>query len=236
MNDWNALNDAICGCDRCPRLREHCQAIAKEKRRAYLDWEYWGRPIPNFGDPKAEFLIVGLAPAAHGANRTGRMFTGDRSGEWLYRALHRAGFANQPTSQSRDDGLRLMNCAITAICHCAPPDNKPSDIEIKNCQEWFQRSLNAVPARVFLALGQIAWRGVLQEVVRNEWLLSDRTQPVSRQRVARPGFSHGAEVPLSKGRWLLGSYHPSQQNTFTGRLTQPMFDAVFCRARELLDG
>lgn len=235
MTNWAALNEAICGCSRCPRLREHCQTIAREKRRAFRDWEYWGRPVPNFGDAAAELLIVGLAPAAHGANRTGRMFTGDRSGEWLYRALHRAGFANQALAESRDDGLQLQGCAITAICHCAPPDNKPTDEEISSCQEWFQRSLNVLPVRVYLALGQIAWRGVVQEAIQNEWLTTTVLGPSgTSRRVARPSFSHGAEVPLAGGRWLLGSYHPSQQNTFTGRLTEPMFDAVFRRARELL--
>jgi uracil-DNA glycosylase len=234
MADWNILNDDICRCERCPRLRLHCQTIAKEKRRAFLDWEYWGLPVPNFGDPAAELLIVGLAPAAHGANRTGRMFTGDRSGEWLYRALHRAGFANQPSAQSREDGLKLKRCAITAICHCAPPDNKPTDEEIENCHEWFRHSLHAVPARVFLALGQIAWRGFVQEAIQNDWLVASRGNANGRVRFVRPSFSHGAEVQLSEGRWLLGSYHPSQQNTFTGRLTEPMFDSVFRRARELL--
>ena len=234
MKKWLTLNNAICSCDRCPRLREHCQTIAVEKRRAFRSWEYWGRPVPNFGDPDAQLLIVGLAPAAHGANRTGRMFTGDRSGEWLYRALHRAGFANQTTTESRDDGLTLNRCAITAICHCAPPDNKPTDEEIRNCDEWLQRTLDMVPARVFLALGQIAWRGMLVEAIDRNWL-AQADVPNRRRPAARPVFGHGAEVQLRDNRLLLGSYHPSQQNTVTGRLTQPMFDAIFRRAHEFID-
>ena len=171
----------------------------------------------------ARLLIVGLAPAAHGANRTGRMFTGDRSGEWLYRALHKAGFANQPTSTDAGDGLQLIDCAITAVAHCAPPDNRPTVDEIANCQPWLVATVDLLPAKVFLALGQIAWQGVVREARRREWLAG---------RAAK--FQHGAEQELAGGRWLLASYHPSQQNTFTGRLTEPMFDQVFRRARELL--
>ena len=252
MNKWSTLNQAICSCDRCPRLREHCEAIAVEKRRAFREWDYWGRPVPNFGDPHAEFLIVGLAPGAHGANRTGRMFTGDRSGEWLYRALHRAGFANQATSQSRDDGLVLRDCAITAVCHCAPPDNKPTDDEIRSCHEFFTRTVDLIRARVFLALGHIAWKAITDLALQRNWLIPEEVATTSarrgsesrdkavsvagtgRLRIPRPVFSHGAEVQLIDNRWLLGSYHPSQQNTFTGRLTEPMFDRVFLRAKELL--
>lgn len=233
MPNWNSLNQQICACSLCPRLRQHRESIAVEKRKAFRDWEYWGKAVPNFGDPSAALLIVGLAPAAHGANRTGRMFTGDRSGEWLYRALHKAGFANQSVSQSKDDGLVLQRCAITAICHCAPPDNKPSDEEIKNCHSWFAQTIDLVPARVLLALGQIAWRGILDEARRREWLIAPNV--AARRPPPRPAFSHGAEVQLAAGRWLLGSYHPSQQNTFTGRLTEPMFDSIFRRARELLE-
>jgi uracil-DNA glycosylase len=223
MPTWTALNKQIISCELCPRLRKYCQAIATEKRRAYADWTYWGRPVPNFGDPAARLLIVGLAPAAHGANRTGRMFTGDRSGDWLYRALHKAGFANHPQAMNRDDGLELTDCAITAMAHCAPPDNKPTVAEIVNCQRWLIESIDRVPAKVLLALGQIAWQGVVREARRRNWL------------AGRPAkFQHGAKQQLSDGRWLLGSYHPSQQNTFTGRLTEPMFDQVFRRARELL--
>jgi uracil-DNA glycosylase len=223
MRSWTALNKEIVACEACPRLRAYCQQIAAEKRKAYLDWEYWGRPVPNFGDPRARMLIVGLAPAAHGANRTGRMFTGDRSGEWLYRALHKAGFANQATSTDADDGLKLIDCAITAVAHCAPPDNRPTVDEIAHCQRWLVETVDLLPARVFLALGQIGWQGVVREARRRDWLSSTAAK-----------FQHGAAQPLAGGRWLLGSYHPSQQNTFTGRLTEPMFDQVFRRARELL--
>jgi uracil-DNA glycosylase family 4 len=223
MTLWEKLNRRIVSCDRCPRLREHCRRIAAEKRRAYLDWEYWGRPVPNFGDSRARLLIVGLAPAAHGANRTGRMFTGDRSGDWLYRALHKVGFASRPAARSRDDGMQLNDCAITAACHCAPPANKPTPDEIAHCRGWLQETIDLLPVRVFLALGQIAWRTVLAESRRRGWL----TGP-------SPRFGHAARVELSDERWLVGSYHPSQQNTFTGRLTERMFDDVFRIARGLL--
>jgi len=224
MNRWEQLNRRIVRCERCPRLREYCRQIATEKRKAYLDWTYWGRPLPNFGDPQARLLIVGLAPAAHGGNRTGRMFTGDRSGDWLYRALHRAGFANQAESRDSDDGLQLIDCAITAACHCAPPDNKPTPDEVANCSQWLQQTIDLVPVRVFLALGQIGWRAVIDEARRREWHTG-----------RLPKFGHGAVTPLADDRWLVGSYHPSQQNTFTGKLTEPMFDTVFARCRELID-
>ena len=170
MATWRSLNRRIVACERCERLTAHCRKIGAEKRRAFADWDYWARPVPNFGDPQARLLIVGLAPAAHGANRTGRMFTGDRSGDWLYRALAKAGFANQADSTSRDDGLELSNCAITAICHCAPPDNKPTTDEVEQCREWFTATLDLVPAQVYLALGQIAWRGLTAEARRRDWL------------------------------------------------------------------
>jgi uracil-DNA glycosylase family 4 len=222
--DWDALDRRIVSCEHCPRLREHCAQVARDKRAAFRDWEYWGRPVPNFGDPAARLLIVGLAPAAHGANRTGRMFTGDRSGEWLYRALYKSGFANQPECTSRDDGLRLIDCAITATAHCAPPGNKPLPDELANCREWFEQTFDLVPAIVHLALGQIAWRAIVVEARRREWLAG-----------GIPKFAHGAQVPLAGDRWLLGSYHPSQQNTFTGVLTEPMFDRVFATAKKLIE-
>ena len=224
QHSWNRLNQQIGACDRCPRLREHCESIAKVKRRAYQDFEYWGRPVPNFGDPDAKLLIVGLAPGAHGANRTGRMFTGDRSGEWLFRALHRADFANQPSSVDLDDGLELYNCAITAVCHCAPPDNKPMAEEVDNCREWIDTTFQLTPGKVLLALGQIGWKAILDQAIERGWHTG-----------RRPKFGHGAEVALAEDRWILASYHPSQQNTFTGRLTEPMLDAVMARARELME-
>jgi uracil-DNA glycosylase family 4 len=225
MKAWSELQKRIAACERCPRLREYCQQIGREKRRAFTDWDYWARPVPNFGQAPAPLLIVGLAPAAHGANRTGRMFTGDRSGEWLYRALHKAEFANQPTSTDRDDGLELRDCAITAVCHCAPPDNKPAPDELANCRQWLATTIDLVQPRVLLALGGIAWKAVVSEVRSRGWH-SGRIPP----------FGHGANQALAGERWLLGSYHPSQQNTFTGKLTEPMFDKVFAIARRLLEG
>lgn len=222
---WETINQQIVSCTRCPRLRTYCRGVTVEKRAMYRDWEYWGLPVPNFGDPSARLLIVGLAPAAHGGNRTGRMFTGDRSGDWLYRALHKAGFANQPTSIDRDDGLRLMNCAITNPCHCAPPDNKPTPEEIGNCAEWFQRTIDALPVRVIVALGQTAWRSTLIQSKQLTWL-----------KGRRPKFGHAVQVPLDGNRrWLIGSYHPSPHNTSTGRLTEPMLDAVFDAAKVRLN-
>lgn len=221
--NWNRLNREIEICELCPRLRTYCRAVAEEKRRAFQEWDYWGKPVPNFGDPKARLLIVGLAPAAHGGNRTGRVFTGDRSGDWLFRALHKSGFANQPTAVDRHDGLKLSDCAITAVCHCAPPGNKPALDEIANCRGWLGQTIDLLPVRVFLALGQIGWQGMVREARRRGWLTGKT-----------PKFSHAAQAPLAGGRWLLGSFHPSQQNTFTGRLTEPMFDQVFKTARRLL--
>jgi uracil-DNA glycosylase family 4 len=223
MKAWNALNRRIIGCERCPRLLAYCKQVAKEKRRAFADWNYWARPVPNFGDAKARLLIIGLAPAAHGGNRTGRVFTGDKSGDWLYRALYKAGFANQPTSRDCDDGLALYDCAVTAVCHCAPPGNKPLPKEIANCRQWLVETFDLVAPRVLVALGQIAWRAALAEARHRGWHTGKA-----------PQFAHAAQVPLEGGRWLVGSYHPSQQNTFTGKLTEPMFDAVFSAARRLL--
>jgi uracil-DNA glycosylase len=221
---WNSLNREIIACQRCPRLRTYCEKVGRVRRRAFADQEYWAQPVPNFGDPQARLLIVGLAPAAHGANRTGRMFTGDRSGDWLYRALHKAGFASRPTATGRDDGLTLTDCAITAACHCAPPANKPTGEERENCSVWLEQTVALLPLKVFLALGQIGWRAVI-DFAREAGMYTGRI----------PKFSHGGRVELSEDRWLVGSYHPSQQNTFTGKLTEPMFDAVFAQVRELLE-
>jgi uracil-DNA glycosylase family 4 len=204
-------------------LRGHCAAIAREKRRMFSDWSYHGRPVPNFGDPRARLLIVGLAPAAHGANRTGRMFTGDRSGDWLFRALHKAGFATQPEATDVDDGLELIDCAITAACHCAPPQNRPTREEIENCRPFMTETIELLPVKVFLALGAIGWRAVI-----------DYAKSVGWWNGKLPKFGHGARLQFANGLWLLGSFHPSQQNTFTGKLTEPMFDAVFEAARERL--
>ncbi|WP_010585315.1 uracil-DNA glycosylase [Schlesneria paludicola] len=222
---WDTLNRQIVGCTRCPRLRKYCQEVAQEKRAAFREWEYWGLPVPNFGDPFARLMIVGLAPAAHGGNRTGRLFTGDVSGDWLYRALFKAGFSNQPTSVSRDDGLELYDCAITNPCHCAPPVNKPNADEIANCSEWYDRTVELLPTRVIVALGQTAWQKVIRHAAKLKWLSGKR-----------PKFRHGLEAQLDGNRLrLLGCFHPSPRNTYTRRLTEPMLDAVFTRAKELLD-
>jgi uracil-DNA glycosylase family 4 len=220
---WADLNERIVACDKCSRLRQHCQQIATQKRRAYASDQYWGQPVENFGDSRARLLIIGLAPAAHGANRTGRMFTGDRSGDWLYGALHRAGFANQSVSRSRHDTLQLKDCAITAVCHCAPPGNRPTAEELANCADWLHDIFSLTPSSVFLALGQIAFRATIDELRRRDWIHGQR-----------PRFGHGVKVELAGERWLLASYHPSQQNTFTGRLTREMLDDVLRSVRELL--
>ena len=208
----------VASCRACSRLVEWREQVGRTKRAAYRDEEYWARGVPGFGDPDARLLVVGLAPAAHGANRTGRMFTGDRSGDWLYRALHRAGYANQARSTDRGDGLELSGAWISSPVKCAPPDNKPTPAERDGCMPFLRRELEALAAlRVVVVLG-----GFAQQVMWRE-LGSGR----------RPRFGHGAEVPLPGGRTLLCSYHPSQQNTFTGRLTEAMLDAVFTRARQL---
>ena len=213
-------------CRRCPRLVEWRERVAREKRAAYRDEEYWGRPVPAFGDPAARILVVGLAPAAHGANRTGRMFTGDRSGDWLYGALHRAGFANRAESTARDDGLRLRDVMVTASVRCAPPANKPTPAEGDACRPWLEEELDLLGGvRVFVALGSFAWRQTLR-------ILAGRGASVPSPK---PRFAHLAEVRLGDGSAVLASYHPSQQNTFTGKLTVEMFDGVWARARELVE-
>jgi len=222
----SALNDEVPGCTRCPRLRQYCREVARTKKREFRDWTYWGRPVPGFGDPAAVLLIVGLAPAAHGANRTGRMFTGDSSGNWLYEALHRYGFADRPASVSRDDGLTLTGCYITAAARCAPPDNKPSRDELARCRRFLQNEIALLTnVRVVLVLGRIACESWLRAA--GWW---DTLAPS-----ARPAFGHGREATLPDGRILLSSYHPSRQNTNTGKLTRDMWYRVFARARELAD-
>lgn len=222
-----ALAQEVAACQACPRLREHCRQVAATRRRAYRDQVYWGRPVPGFGDPDARLLIIGLAPAAHGANRTGRMFTGDASGDWLAEALYRYGFANQPTSTHREDGFRLQGAYLTAVARCAPPENKPTREEILTCRPFLERELALLDrVEVVLVLGRIAfdtYTGLLREQGRLG---------------QRPTFQHGAVIPLPDGppRHLLVSYHPSRQNTQTGRLTRPMWHQVFAQARELVDG
>ena len=221
-----SLRDRIVVCRKCPRLVEWREKVAREKRASFQDQEYWGRPVPGFGDPEARLLVVGLAPAAHGANRTGRMFTGDRSGDWLYRALHRAGFANQAESVDRNDGLTLSDCFVTATLRCAPPHNKPKPEERRNCRAYLEEELDLlVRSRVLVALGKYAYDHVFR-------ILKDRGRAVPS---SRPDFHHGREVEVGDDLFLLASYHPSQQNTFTGTLTEEMFDEVWSRAREVLE-
>ncbi len=213
-------------CRRCPRLVAWREQVAEVKRAAFASEPYWGRPLPGLGDPQARVVVLGLAPAAHGGNRTGRIFTGDRSGDWLFAALWRAGFANQPVSRARGDGLVLIDCWVTAAVRCAPPANRPTPAERDNCLPYFARELEYLArARVIVCLGGFAWDAALRT-------LSQLGAQVPRPR---PRFGHGAEAEI--GRWvLLGCYHPSQQNTFTGRLTEPMMDSVFARARQLAGG
>ena len=224
------LQKKIIHCELCPRLVEWRTSIAREKTLRFRDQEYWGKPVPSLGDSHARVLIVGLAPAAHGGNRTGRIFTGDRSGDWLYRALYRAGFANQPTSVSRNDGLALNDCYITAVIHCAPPANKPTPGEIDNCRPYLLREIELLnDVMVVVALGRLAFDRAISAIGLEE------KEPQGRRR-ARPPFKHGAEVSLRGGVTMVASFHPSQQNTFTGKLTEPMFDEVFSRARSIIDG
>jgi uracil-DNA glycosylase family 4 len=217
------LTDEIIGCRACPRLVAWREKIARDKRAAFRDDDYWGRPVAGFGDPAARVLVLGLAPAAHGGNRTGRVFTGDRSGDWLFAAMHRAGFANQPTSVARDDGLVLTDAYIAAAVRCAPPDNKPTRDERNRCLPYFVRELDLLErVRVIVTLGAFAYEAL--------WaVLRDDGVPLPRPR---PRFGHGVEVPTPRAT-IVGCFHPSQQNTFTGKLTEPMLDAVFARAREL---
>jgi uracil-DNA glycosylase family 4 len=215
-----ALQARICRCRACPRLVAWREEVGRVKRRAYRDWEYWARPVPGFGDPRARLVIIGLAPGAHGANRTGRMFTGDRSGDFLYGGLFRAGFASQSTSEHRGDGLKLRDAFITAPVRCAPPANRPTPEEIARCAHFLDEELALLRPRVFLALGAIAWAAALGCLkAPRPW----------------PPFAHGASLKLPDGRWLVGSYHVSQQNTQTGRLTEAMFDAVLARVSRLLE-
>jgi len=219
------LQQKIITCTRCPRLVTWREQVAQEKVKRFVDDEYWAKPLPSFGDPQARFLIIGLAPAAHGGNRTGRMFTGDRSGDWLFRALHKAGFANQPASVHRNDGLKLNDCYITATLRCAPPQNKPTFEEIANCRPYLLSEIELLKnVRVILGLGKIGFDNAL----------SAFSEIYGLKMIPRPKFAHGAEYRLNSNLTLLGTFHPSQQNTFTGKLTEEMFDKIFRRVRQLL--
>lgn len=220
-----ALSQTIIACQLCPRLREHCSAVSRKRKKEFAGYEYWGRPVPGFGDPRARLLIVGLAPGAHGSNRTGRVFTGDASGDWLYAALHQHGWANRAISRSPDDGLALNDCYITAAARCAPPQNRPTRLELERCRPYLKAELALLSSvRVVLALGRIGWEHWLRAA--GWW---DRLGPRER-----PRFAHGHEASMPDGTVLISSFHPSRQNTNTGRLTRPMWHDVFRRVRTLL--
>lgn len=225
LSSLDKLNQEIIACTRCPRLIAHCQKIGRERRRAYREWEYWAKPVPGWGDQKARVLILGLAPGAHGSNRTGRPFTGDGSGQFLYRVLHKTGFASQPTSTKRDDGLQLKDAYITAAVHCAPPGNKPTPLEIANCSGHVEQEIKLLThVRVVLVLGKIAFDAYLN-FLKRQGLLNRKSGFI---------FAHGAHYPLPDGRTLLCSFHPSLQNTNTGKLTEKMMVDVLKKARKLL--
>jgi uracil-DNA glycosylase len=220
-----SISNEVSACHKCPRLVEYRERVAREKRRAFLGWEYWGRGVPGFGDPRAQLFILGLAPAAHGANRTGRVFTGDRSGDFLYQALHKAGFANQPTSEHRNDGLGLTNAYIAAAVRCAPPENQPLPGEILNCRGYLERELDILRPKAILALGRIAWDAYLE-------LLKQRGRITSR---AAYKFAHGAETAIAPDLpRLFGIFHPSQQNTQTGRVSEAMYLKILARVGKYL--
>jgi len=261
--DWESLDAEIVNCAGCPRLLAHCRQVGEAKRRAYRNDSYWGRPVPNFvgqaasrsgpplepaqaatgtgtgtateaGGLPRDLLIVGLAPGAHGANRTGRMFTGDRSGDWLYRALHRGGLASQAESESRQDGLTLYRTVITAVCHCAPPDNRPRREEIARCQPFLEQTVQLARPRVILALGRVAWDAVIRLCRERPECFAYQDEWQKQLLQKRPAFAHGSVVQLSSRLALVGSYHPSQQNTFTKRLTEAMLDQVITTVVSLL--
>jgi uracil-DNA glycosylase family 4 len=225
MSSWLIqLNADVVACTRCPRLISHCRKVAREKRRAYMEWEYWGKPVPGFGDANARVLILGLAPGAHGSNRTGRPFTGDGSGNFMYPVLHKVGFASQPIATHKGDGLELNDAYITAVARCAPPGNKPTPNELANCAEFLDRELEGLKrVKVVLVLGKIAFDGYLNYLKRRG-LLENRAQYV---------FGHGAQYKMPDGKILLASYHPSMQNTLTGKLTEKMFFTVLQKAARL---
>lgn len=218
------LNRRIVACERCPRLRQYCAQVAEQRRKAYRDWEYWGRPVPSFGDPEARVLLLGLAPGAHGSNRTGRPFTGDGSGDFMYPVLHEAGFASQPLSRSREDGMVMRDMWVTSVVRCAPPENKPLPEELRNCSSYLDEGMVLLKnLRVVICLGKIAFDGYVSHLLR--------TGQVER-RAAYP-FGHATEYQVRPGQWLIASYHPSLQNTNTGKLTRDMLLQVFQRARKL---
>lgn len=221
----NSLQSKIVSCRKCPRLVRWREEIARKKTKRFTDWKYWGKPVPSFGMPRARVLVVGLAPAAHGGNRTGRIFTGDESGNWLYRALYNAGFSNQPTSSTRNDNLKLTDAYITAACHCAPPQNKPLPNEIRNCRPFLLKELVLLKnLRVVVGLGKIGFDAVF-----------DSFRELGRTGLtSRPKFGHGVVVRINDDVVLIGCYHPSQQNTFTGRLTEKMLDSIFRGAKNML--
>jgi len=227
MNELEVLNQEIIACKKCPRLVNYLAEVAQVRRRAYRDWDYWAKPVPGFGDPRARLMLVGLAPGAHGANRTGRMFTGDSSGNFLYKVMYETGFASQPTSITRDDGLKLLDCYIGAAVRCAPPDNKPLPAEIHNCRPYLEREIALLRnLRVVIALGRLGFDGYLA-ILRSQGKIARRGDFVfGHDKVHRTG----TDQPV-----LISSFHPSQQNTATGKLTEAMFRAVFRRARKLLN-
>ena len=228
MSDWLVqLNREVVACTRCPRLVKYRETIAREKRRAYLDWDYWGKPVPGFGDPDARVLVLGLAPGAHGSNRTGRPFTGDASGKFMYPILYGAGFSNQPQATDRKDGLVLKNLYITAAVRCAPPDNKPLPQELANCAPYLDREMDGLKnVRVVVALGRIGFEAYLN-YLKHRGLLQSKKPYL---------FQHGAAYKMPDGKTLLASYHPSNQNTQTGKLTRQMFADIFKKAKRLADG
>ena len=233
------LNATIPSCTRCPRLRAYCREVARLKKREFQQWEYWGRPVPGFGDPGARLFVVGLAPAAHGANRTGRMFTGDSSGNWLYDALYRFGFANQPESHTRDDRLQLLDCYLGAAARCAPPENKPTPQELANCRPYLEHELALLRnVRVVVVLGRIAWESYLKAARASGSGVGQDAGHVwwnTLTPAERPPFGHGREHRFHDGVTLISSFHPSRQNTNTGKLTREMWYAIFRRAREMID-
>jgi uracil-DNA glycosylase family 4 len=220
MMSLEQLRSEVIACRKCPRLVAWREEVARTKRKAYMDWEYWGKPVPGFGDPEARVLVVGLAPGAHGSNRTGRNFTGDGSGNFFYPALFRAGFANQPDSTHRGDGLKLVDMYVTASARCVPPGNKPTPEEMDNCQPYLEREIQILHPKVIVALGRIAFERILR--VYSEPKLGKQ-------------FAHGAVFRLGAGPWLICSYHPSQQNTLTGKLTTEMFDTIWAQAKALVE-